>query len=74
MIDGGISVDLGRVKARTDAIVRKSTQGVENWLKGLDNCTVFEGHARFEGTHRIRVDEHELEAGLKSGLGPPKLT
>ena len=62
VIDGGISVDMERVKARKDAIVRKSTQGVENWLKGLDNCTVFEGHARFEGPHRIRVDEHELEA------------
>ena len=62
VIDGGISVDMGRVKARKDAIVRKSTQGVENWLKSLDNCTVFEGHARFEGPHRIRVDEYELEA------------
>ena len=62
VIDGGISVDMGRVKARKDAIVRKSTHGLEKWLKGLDNCTVFEGHARFEGPHRIRVDEHELEA------------
>ena len=63
VIDGGINVDMRRVKARKDAIVRRSNEGVEHWLKGLDNCTVFEGHARFEGAHRIRVGEHELEAG-----------
>ena len=62
VIDGGINVDMARVKARKDAIVGKSTQGLEKWLKGLDNCTVFEGHARFEGPHRVRVGEHELEA------------
>ena len=62
VIDGGINVDMARVKARKDAIVGKSTQGLEKWLKGLDNCTVFEGHARFEGPHRVRVGEHEREA------------
>ena len=62
VIDGGIDVDMRRVKARKDAIVGKSTQGLERWLKGLDNCTVYEGHARFEGPHRVRVGEHELEA------------
>ncbi len=62
VIDGAIDVDMRRVKARKDAIVGKSTQGLERWLKGLDNCTVYEGHARFEGPHRVRVGEHELEA------------
>ena len=62
MIDGAITVDMRRVKARKDAIVRKSTQGLESWLTGLDNCTVYQGHARFERPHRIRVGEHELEA------------
>ena len=62
MIDGGINVDMRRVKARKDAIVSTSTRGLERWLKGLDNCTVYEGHARFEGPHRVRVGEHELEA------------
>ena len=62
VIDGGIRVDMQRVKVRKDAIVRQSTQGVENWLKGLEHCTVYEGHARFEGPHRIRVGERLLEA------------
>ena len=62
VIDGGIRVDMQRVKARKDAIVRRSTQGVENWLKGLDNGRVYEGHARFEGPRQIRVGEEQLEA------------
>jgi pyruvate/2-oxoglutarate dehydrogenase complex dihydrolipoamide dehydrogenase (E3) component len=62
VIDGGIIVDMRRVKARKDATVRKSNQGLESWLKGLDNCTVYEGHARFDGPHQVRVGELELDA------------
>ena len=62
VIDGGINVDMRRVKARKDAIVQKSSLGLESWLKGMDNCTVYEGHARFEGPHRIGVGEHQLES------------
>src|SRR5579872_963363 len=47
-VDGAVGVDMKRVKARKDAISGKSRTGVEGWLKGLDNCTVYEGHARFE--------------------------
>ena len=62
VIDGAVSVDMQRVKARKDAIVRRSNEGGENWLKGLERCTVYEGHARFNGTHRVRVGEHQLES------------
>jgi pyruvate/2-oxoglutarate dehydrogenase complex dihydrolipoamide dehydrogenase (E3) component len=60
-IDGAIEVDMKRVKARKDAIVRQSNQGVTNWLEGLENCTVFRGHARFEAAHTVRVDDALLE-------------
>ena len=62
VIDGGVRVDMGRVKARKDAIVQKSNLGLESWLRGMDNCTVYEGHARFSGPHQVRVGEHELNA------------
>src|SRR5687768_18422973 len=42
MIDGQISVDMKRVKARKDGVVEKSNKGVEGWLKGLENGTVYE--------------------------------
>ena len=62
VIDGAVGVDMRQVKARKDAIVRRSNEGVERWLRGLDNCTVHEGHARFEGAHTVRVGEARPEA------------
>ena len=53
---------MARVKARKDAIVRRSNEGVERWLKALDNCTVVEDHARFETPHQIRVGDQLLGA------------
>ena len=57
-----VSVDMKSVKERKDAIVRKSNQGVEKWLKGLENCTVYEGHARFADSHVVQVNGHRLQA------------
>ena len=62
VIDGAVSVDMQSVKSRKDAVVRRSNEGVENWLKGLEFCTVYEGHARLEGSHTVRVGEQQLEA------------
>ena len=61
-IDGSITVDMKRVKARKDQVSGKSRQGVEKWLKGLANCTVIEGHARFESPTAVRVNSEVLEA------------
>ncbi|MEE8625092.1 MAG: FAD-containing oxidoreductase, partial [Acidiferrobacterales bacterium] len=62
MIEGSVAVDMKRVKARKDAIVGQSNQGVTNWLKNMSNCTVFEGHGQFEDTHTVRVNDDLLEA------------
>src|SRR5579863_6728135 len=44
-------VDMKRVKARKDQISGKSRTGVESWLRGMANATVYQGHARFESAH-----------------------
>jgi len=62
VVGGPVRVDMKRVKARKDAVVRQSNEGVERWLKGMDGCTVFEGHATFEGANRVRVGDDLLEA------------
>jgi pyruvate/2-oxoglutarate dehydrogenase complex dihydrolipoamide dehydrogenase (E3) component len=51
-----------RVKARKDEIVRRSNEGVEKWLRDTANCTVLEGHARFDAPHAVRVGGDTLEA------------
>jgi len=62
MIDGNITVDMKKVKARKDAIVNQSTTGVENWLKNTENITVFEDHAKFESANAVNVSDQVLEA------------
>jgi pyruvate/2-oxoglutarate dehydrogenase complex dihydrolipoamide dehydrogenase (E3) component len=59
---GEVRADMGRIRARKEAIVRQSNQGVERWMKGTDGITVYEGHGRFEGPHTVRVGDEMLEA------------
>lgn len=59
---GAVSVDMKRAKARKDEISARSSTGVEQWLKGMQNCTVYEGHARFESGHEVKVGEDLLTA------------
>src|SRR5262245_49496594 len=61
-VSGTVGVDMKRVKARKDAVSGASSKGVETWLKGLANCTVVEGHARFESPTAVRVKDEILEA------------
>ncbi len=53
---GPVSVDMAKVKARKDDIMLTDRNGVESWLDGMDGCTVFRGHARFEDPHTVSVN------------------
>lgn len=59
---GPVSVDMAKVKARKDDIMLKDRTGVESWLDGMDGCTVFRGHARFEDPHTVAVNGDLLHA------------
>jgi pyruvate/2-oxoglutarate dehydrogenase complex dihydrolipoamide dehydrogenase (E3) component len=59
---GEVTADMTRVKDRKDAVVRQSNQGIERWMKGAANVTVYEGHGRFEAPNRVRVGDEVLEA------------
>jgi pyruvate/2-oxoglutarate dehydrogenase complex dihydrolipoamide dehydrogenase (E3) component len=61
-VDGKVSVDMRRVKARKDEISGKSRIGVETWLKQMKNCTVFQGHARFESAREVSVGPERISA------------
>jgi pyruvate/2-oxoglutarate dehydrogenase complex dihydrolipoamide dehydrogenase (E3) component len=62
IIEGIVNVDMARVKARKDAVVKQSSEGLIAWLKGTPNLTVIEGHGRFESAHAVRVNGALLEA------------
>src|SRR6516225_8857598 len=61
-IPGAIDVDMKKVKARKDAVVRQSSEGVEKWLKTTQNLTVIEDQACFADAQRVRVGDEILEA------------
>ena len=62
VIDGCVKVDMKRVKARKDEISGKSNNGVEQWLKGTENLTVYQGKGRFESENTVRVGDELLQA------------
>lgn len=62
-IDGAVCVDMARVKARKDAVVRRSRDGLQRWLENTPNLTVYHGHARLEDAHLVRAGDALLAAG-----------
>jgi pyruvate/2-oxoglutarate dehydrogenase complex dihydrolipoamide dehydrogenase (E3) component len=61
-VNGDVRADMKRVKARKDEISGRSNKGVEQWLRGLKNCTVIQGHARFDSPHSVVVNNETLGA------------
>jgi len=61
-VNGDVRVDMKRVKARKDEVSGRSNRGVEEWLRGLKNCTVIQGHARFQSSHTVAVNDEVLQA------------
>ena len=59
---GAVRVDMPRIKARKDQLVAKSRNGVETWLRKLDNTEVIVGHARFCAPGTIQVGSRTLRA------------
>jgi pyruvate/2-oxoglutarate dehydrogenase complex dihydrolipoamide dehydrogenase (E3) component len=59
---GELRVDMARVMARKDAIVAKSREGVEGWMRGLKGTEVIVGHARFVAPSTLEVNGRRLKA------------
>jgi len=62
VLDEPPRVDMKRVKARKDQIVRKGSEGVEKWVRGLKDSQVYLGHARFLDQGRVEVGSEILTA------------
>jgi pyruvate/2-oxoglutarate dehydrogenase complex dihydrolipoamide dehydrogenase (E3) component len=55
-----VGVNMRAVQARKTQIVDASKTGLENWIRGTQNCTVYKGHARFESARSVSVDGEVL--------------
>ena len=61
-VGGPVAVDMKQVRSRKDNILLQSRNGLESSLKHLENCSVYEGHARFESPGVLTVGENRLTA------------
>jgi pyruvate/2-oxoglutarate dehydrogenase complex dihydrolipoamide dehydrogenase (E3) component len=59
---GPVRVDMKRVMTRKEAVSKASRTGLEDWLRSMDNCTVYQGHARFESAREVTVGGERLHA------------
>jgi pyruvate/2-oxoglutarate dehydrogenase complex dihydrolipoamide dehydrogenase (E3) component len=59
---GPISVDFAAVMARKNKVVGNSRSNLTGWLRGMANCTLLEGHARFLSPETVQVGDDVLEA------------
>jgi pyruvate/2-oxoglutarate dehydrogenase complex dihydrolipoamide dehydrogenase (E3) component len=62
LVQGEPRVDMQRVKARKDDIVRNSRESVEKWMQELKGAQVYRGHARFTGRDTVQVEGEQLTA------------
>ncbi|MCB4821611.1 FAD-containing oxidoreductase [Roseicella aerolata] len=61
-LPGPVGIDWPRVKARMDAVVARSRDGLTRALEEAENITFLRGHARFTGPHAMEVNGQPLRA------------
>ena len=59
---GRVEVDMRAVKARKDAVVKHSSDGLASWIGRMKNVSLVRGRARFTGPHSVAVEGRELQA------------
>jgi pyruvate/2-oxoglutarate dehydrogenase complex dihydrolipoamide dehydrogenase (E3) component len=57
-----VMMDMPRVRQRMEAIVAKSREGVEQCLRQMERCTIYQGAARFVSPSQLRVGDELLTA------------
>jgi len=58
---GDINVDYKRVRERMNEIRNGSSSGLENWMNGTDNVTLFTEWGSFTGPKTIKAGSEEIE-------------
>jgi len=63
VIGGDIGIDMRRAKARKDAIVAASRNGLTSALENAANITLYRSHARFASPQAVEIAGERLRAG-----------
>ena len=62
VIDAPVHVDMQKVKARKDAVVKGSSDGVKQWLRSAANVEVIEERAKFVAPRIVQVGDRMISA------------
>lgn len=57
---GTVRVDMAEIVARKNEVVESFRSGIEDQVTNTPNLTLYRGHARFAGAHRIEVNGETL--------------
>ncbi len=73
---GEISIDFAKVMERQNTMRHGASHGLESWLRGMDNVSIYAGYATFVDSHTVRIGD-ELIAGetiiINAGARPRSL-
>jgi pyruvate/2-oxoglutarate dehydrogenase complex dihydrolipoamide dehydrogenase (E3) component len=61
-IPEGAKVDMKKVKARKDALIKKSVDGIADGLEKNENISFFEGTAEFLGYKEVQINKERVTA------------
>ncbi len=59
---GPVGIDMAKVSQRAHTVTMNARHGVENWLRGMPNCTVMQGQARFIDARTLQVGDEQITA------------
>ncbi|MDX1523132.1 MAG: mercuric reductase [Anaerolineae bacterium] len=62
VMTGDFAIDFSKVMERVNKIRNGASEGLENWLGGLDGVDLYKDHGQFESDHQVRVGD-EVIAG-----------
>lgn len=60
LASSGVRVNMDAIQARKKQVVDASRTGLANWIRGMQNCTIYHGHAKFESPRTVSVDGQVL--------------
>ncbi len=61
VITGDVSVDFAKVMDRQNKIRHGGSNGMEGWLRGMDNVTVYDGYGELVGSHSVKIGDDVIE-------------
>ncbi|MEM7536571.1 MAG: mercuric reductase [Chloroflexota bacterium] len=54
------SIDYNKVRERQDSIRNRNSNGLENWIGGMEGVDIYKAYAQFEDAHSVRVGDEVI--------------